>query len=147
MDYLLCGNLPYPAWKKHISVQNLSNRRIRRYLVCRLKRPEARDFSHVRFTGYETMSENYKILMQRGEIEKEAAEKAIRVYDFLAGCDTDDLCEMIDSSAFNDLIRAFLVRAVTSAGLDDDTIDQIMQQLRYIFDGQTAKEVLEAHLA
>lgn len=73
--------------------------------------------------GYETMSENYKILMQRGEIEKEAAEKAIRVYDFLAGCDTDDLCEMIDSSAFNDLIRAFLVRAVTSAGLDDDTID------------------------
>lgn len=54
---------------------------------------------------------------------------------------------MIDSSASNDLIRAFLVRAVTSAGLDDDTIDQIMQQLRYIFDGQTAKEVLEAHLA
>lgn len=54
---------------------------------------------------------------------------------------------MIDSSAFNDLIRAFLVRAVTSAGLDDDTMDQIMQQLRYIFDGQTAKEVLEAHLA
>lgn len=53
--------------------------------------------------GYETMSENYKILMQRGEIEKEAAEKAIRVYDFLAGCDTDDLCEMIDSSAFNEL--------------------------------------------
>ena len=50
MDYLLCGNLPYPAWKKHISVQNLNNRRIRRYLVCRLKRPEARDFSHVRFT-------------------------------------------------------------------------------------------------
>ena len=41
--------------------------------------------------GYETMSENYKILMQRGEIEKEAAEKAIRVYDFLAGCDTVDL--------------------------------------------------------
>jgi len=33
---------------------------------------------------YEMMSENHKILMQRGEIEKEAAEKAIRVYDFLA---------------------------------------------------------------
>ena len=52
MDYLLCGNLPYPAGKKHISVQNLSNRRIRRYLVCRLKRPEARGFSHVRFTVF-----------------------------------------------------------------------------------------------
>lgn len=28
-----------------------------------------------------------------------------------------------------------------------ETIDQIMQLLRYIFDGQTAKEVLEAYLA
>lgn len=55
--------------------------------------------------GYETMSENYKILMQRGEIEKEAAEKAIRVYDFLAGCDTDDLCEMIDS--FKDYLQQY----------------------------------------
>lgn len=57
--------------------------------------------------GYETMSESYKILMQRGEIEKEAAEKAIRVYDFLAGCDTDDLCEMIDSSAFKDYLHQY----------------------------------------
>ena len=46
-------------WKPAVSgmeeahiVQNLSNRRIRRYLVCRLKRPEARGFSHVRFTGF-----------------------------------------------------------------------------------------------
>ena len=50
VDYLLCGDLPYPAWKKRVSAQDLRNRRIRRYFVCRLKRPEARDFSHVRFT-------------------------------------------------------------------------------------------------
>ena len=77
MDYLLCGNLPYPAWKKHISVQNLSNRRIRRYLVCRLKRPEARDFSHVRFTlGYEPehyldMLENVETIKSDIEITKQ----------------------------------------------------------------------------
>ena len=46
-DYLLCGNLPYPAWKMRITA-HLSYRRIRRYLVWRLKRLEARDFSHVR---------------------------------------------------------------------------------------------------
>ena len=38
------------AWKKRVSAQDLRNRRIRRYFVCRLKRSEARDFSHVRFT-------------------------------------------------------------------------------------------------
>ena len=46
-DYLLCGDLPYPAWKMRI-LAHLSYRRIRRYLVWRLKRLEARDFSHVR---------------------------------------------------------------------------------------------------
>ena len=51
VDYLLCGDLPYPAWKKRVSAQDLRNRRIRRYFVCRLKRSEARDFSHVRFTS------------------------------------------------------------------------------------------------
>ena len=46
-DYLLCGDLPYPAWKMRIPA-HLSYRRIRRYLVWRLKRLEVRDFSHVR---------------------------------------------------------------------------------------------------
>lgn len=94
---------------------------------------------------YEMMSNSYKTLMDQGKIEKEVAEKAIRVYDFLAGCDTDDLCQMVDSSAFNDLIRAFLIRAVTNADLSEDATLKIMEQLRWIFDGQTAKEVLDAY--
>ena len=40
------------AWKKRVSAQDLRNRRIRRYFVCRLKRSEARNFSHVRFSSY-----------------------------------------------------------------------------------------------
>ena len=41
--------------KKRVSAQDLRNRRIRRYFVCRLKRSEARDFSHVRFTLQESV--------------------------------------------------------------------------------------------
>ena len=43
------------AGKKRVSAQDLRNRRIRRYFVCRLKRSEARDFSHVRFTLQESV--------------------------------------------------------------------------------------------
>ena len=77
MDYLLCGDLPYPAGKKHISVQNLSNRRIRRYLVCRLKRPEARGFSHVRFTVFihGDMSEKTERIMCLYHVEEKEAVK------------------------------------------------------------------------
>ena len=48
VDYLQCGNLPYLAWKNAHNCADLSYRRIRRYLVWRLKRLEARDFSRVR---------------------------------------------------------------------------------------------------
>ena len=41
--------------KKRVSAQDLRNRRIRRYFVCRLKRSEARDFSHVRFTFWKLL--------------------------------------------------------------------------------------------
>ena len=39
-DYLQCGNLPYLAWKKHMTAHILSCRRIRRYLALSLKATE-----------------------------------------------------------------------------------------------------------
>lgn len=39
-DYLQCGNLPYLAWKKRMTVHILSYRRIRRYLALSLKATE-----------------------------------------------------------------------------------------------------------
>lgn len=40
--------------------------------------------------GYTLMAESYKKLMNEGKIEKEVAEKEIRIYEFLATCDDDD---------------------------------------------------------
>lgn len=57
--------------------------------------------------GYTIMADSYKVLAEQGKIEAEKAEKAIRIFDFLATCDNDDLCQMVDSSAFNDIIKAF----------------------------------------
>ena len=62
--------------------------------------------------GYEMMADSYRQLVKQGKIDKETADREIRVYDFLATCDSDDLCRMVDSSAFNDIIRAYLKMAV-----------------------------------
>lgn len=58
--------------------------------------------------GYEMTADSYRQLVKQGKIDKETADREIRVYDFLATCDSDDLCRMVDSSAFNDIIRAYL---------------------------------------
>lgn len=41
--------------------------------------------------GFLVMAESYKKLMEQGKIEKEVAEKEMRIYKFLATCDSDDL--------------------------------------------------------
>ena len=93
--------------------------------------------------GYTMMADSYKMLMEQGKIDKETAEKSIRIYEFLATCDKDDLCQMVDSSAFNDIIRAFLKMAVVNADIDEEAQGKVLNQLRWIFDEKSAKEVLE----
>lgn len=41
--------------------------------------------------GFLVMAESYKKLMEQDKIEKEMAEKEMRIYEFLATCDSDDL--------------------------------------------------------
>lgn len=41
--------------------------------------------------GFLVMAESYNKLMEQGKIEKEVAEKEMRIYEFLATCDSDDL--------------------------------------------------------
>lgn len=93
--------------------------------------------------GYEMMAESYRQLVKHGEIDKETADKEIRIYDFLATCNSDDLCRMVDSLAFNDIIRAYLKMAVQSADIDEDAREKVVGQLRWLFDEKMAKEVLE----
>ena len=93
--------------------------------------------------GYEIMADSYRQMVKQGRIDKETADKEIRIYDFLATCDSDDLCRMVDSSAFNDIIRAYLKMAVQSADIDEDAKEKVVGQLRWLFDEKTAKQVLD----
>lgn len=103
-------------------------------------------FGDGKMNGFAMMSDSYRKLIEQGKIEKEIAEKEIRIYDFLATCTDDDFCRMIDSTAFNEIIRTFCRKAIRNAKVDEDERmieNAIMNELRWLFDEKTAKEVLE----
>ena len=95
--------------------------------------------------GFSIMANSYKSLVKRGEMTEEQAKRSIEIYEFLATCNQDDFCQMIDSSAFNDIIRAFLKKALNGSELDEKSKDSVMNELRYLFDDVSAKEVLSKY--
>lgn len=91
---------------------------------------------------YKMMADSYRNLVKQGKITEEQAKRNIEIYDFLATCDTDDFCTMVDSSAFNDIIRSFVRMAVKNAEIDQKSQEKVIDQLCWIFDEKSAKEVL-----
>ena len=95
--------------------------------------------------GYKMIADDYKKMIEDGLVEKEEVEKEIRIYEFLATCDIDDFCIMVDSSAFNDIIRAFLRLALNNVNIDEKVREIAFNELRWAFDEKTAREVLNSH--
>ena len=93
--------------------------------------------------GYSLMAESCRRAINNGRMDKETAEKEIRVYEFLATCDVDDLCTMVDSTAFNSIIRAYIKLAVEYADIDKKSKEKVINQGYAIFSDKQAKEVLQ----
>ena len=92
--------------------------------------------------GYTLMAESYKKMVEAGKIEKEVADKEIRIYDFLATCDEDDLFRLVDSGAFNDIIKAYITFAIKNADIKEKDKTKALAQTHWVFDAKTSKEVL-----
>lgn len=91
---------------------------------------------------YAMMAESYRTMAERGILAKKEAGRYAELYEFLAGCTVDDFCKMTDSAAFNEIICAYLKKAVRNAKLGKDIERKVAGELRSLFDEKTAKEVL-----
>ena len=96
--------------------------------------------------GYKLMADSYRKVAEEGMIDKEQADKNIRIYDFLATCDEDDFCKLFDSSAFNEIAKSYLRLAVSEL-ISEDIIDEdqgiaVRNRFRLLFDEKKASEVI-----
>ena len=97
--------------------------------------------------GFSILADSYKRMIEDDadatEQEKEDIKKQIRIYEFLATCDTDDFCTLVDSSAFNSIIKAYLHMALVNSNVDDNTQHQVMLELNRTLDEVQAIDVLK----
>lgn len=93
--------------------------------------------------GYDLTVDSYRALKGKGEMEGEKADWRIRLYEFLSGCGGSDILELVDSGAFNDVIRGHTELAARKAGINGETRDLLRQQMRWLFSEKTAEEVME----
>lgn len=93
--------------------------------------------------GYGMLAESYRTLVKQGKLTEEDAQKDIDIFEFFSKCDEKDFCRMVDTSAFNQIIKAYCAKALQEADVDEKMADRVMDELRYIMDTHTAREVIE----
>lgn len=93
--------------------------------------------------GFTIMADDYRELVKQGKIKEEDAIREIKVYDFLGSCDQSDFYRLIDSSAFNEIIKAFCKKAMKNVGLERESISKAMAELEWLFDTTTCRDVCE----
>lgn len=89
--------------------------------------------------GYELMAVSYKKLLNETDLtdeEKNTMKKEIRMCEFLATCDDEDKKILFNSSAFNDYIKDYLVRAIDNADIENkkETKEKVLLELKNIMD-------------
>ena len=96
--------------------------------------------------GYQLMAESYRKAYEENKVFKEEAERKIKVFEFLANCDEEDICNLFDSTAFNDIAVSYLRLAVSEL-INENVIDEeqgrkIRNRYRLLFDEKRAYEVI-----
>ncbi|MBQ6407948.1 MAG: hypothetical protein IJJ64_07915 [Butyrivibrio sp.] len=96
--------------------------------------------------GFKLMADSYRKAAEEGKIDKEQADKDIRIFDFLATCDEDDFCKLFDSSAFNEIAKSYMRLAVREL-VEEEVIDEdqgkaVRNRFSLLFDEKKASEVI-----
>jgi len=96
--------------------------------------------------GFQLTADAYRQAANQGKISKEEADKKCRVLDFLGTCDDEDLCNMFDSSAFNEIAKSYMrqtVKELVSEGtLDEDQGQAVKNRFSLLFDREDSQRSL-----
>lgn len=90
--------------------------------------------------GYKMTADAYREAKKR-DPRLDYLDSHIKTLDFLATCTEEDIHNLFNSTAFNNICMGYVKMAVNDfKELDDDMKDRIINHVRYKFDTMTANQ-------
>ena len=87
--------------------------------------------------GFELLATSYKKLASDDPI----IQSKIKVFEFLSTCSDQDICNLVQSSAFNELIKAYFEVSLKDAGFDRNNIKKALNSLNSTLEGISAHDI------
>lgn len=89
--------------------------------------------------GYKMTADAYRAIKERDP--KIDVDSNIKTLDFLATCTKEDICNLFNSTAFNNICMGYVKNALNDfEELSDDMKDRISSNVKYKFDTLTAEQ-------
>lgn len=91
--------------------------------------------------GYQITADSYRKLLQtEPDIDRAKTEQKIKALDFLASCSKEERLELFNSSAFNDVVKGYVLLALDNLKTDPEQRKAIINEVAYLFDIKRADE-------
>lgn len=91
--------------------------------------------------GYQITADSYRTLLQtEPDIDRAKTEQKIKALDFLASCSKEERLELFNSSAFNDVVKGYVLLALDNLKTDPEQRKAIINEVAYLFDIKRADE-------
>lgn len=89
--------------------------------------------------GYKMTADAYREYKKRDP--KADVDSIIKTLDFLATCTDEDICNLFNSTAFNNICMGYVKMALNEYGeFGEDTKDRIINHVRRMFDTANARQ-------
>ena len=84
-----------------------------------------------------------KVVESDDNCDKEAMLSKAKVYDILSELTQEQIYELYNSSAFNDVTKAYAKRAMETVGIDEEQISDVLREIKYLHDTVSAGEIVK----
>lgn len=86
--------------------------------------------------GYQLQADSYRVYLEQhpNEENKESMERTIKVNGFLATCTKEEIEELYNTGAFNEITKAYAKKAMANLGFKEKEVEAVQDEIRWLHD-------------